>query len=244
MLILIDRANIDLIRETLDYLPIDGVTTNPTILANEGGDPLEVLRKIHSVLPEGSQLHVQVVSHDRESMVAEGRALRAEFGKHLHVKIPVTHEGFAAINMLASEGIPVTATGVHSTLQGFMAAQAGARYVAPYVNRMDNFGINGVRVATEIHQILRTHHLHADVLAASFKNSDQVLRLVEAGIGAITAAPSVLAALVANPITDVAIAAQDADFARQVGGEETFSDLIALAHQRDQQSLKVAQPEL
>ena len=78
MLILIDHANIDLIRETLDYLPIDGVTTNPTILANEGGDPLEVLRKIHSVLPEGSQLHVQVVSHDRESMVAEGRALRAE----------------------------------------------------------------------------------------------------------------------------------------------------------------------
>ena len=194
MLILIDHANVDAIAKTLEYLPIDGVTTNPTILYREGKEPLEVLHSIKQILPDGAQLHVQIVSQRADDMVAEA--------------------------------MQVTATGIHSSMQGFMAAKAGARYVAPYVNRMDNYGIDGVRVASEIHRTLRTYDLKADVLAASFKNSEQVLELVRQGVGAITAAPDVLAALIKNPATDAAIADQNRDFGILVGERRTWLDLI------------------
>ena len=214
MLILIDHANVDSIAKTLEYLPIDGVTTNPTILYREGKEPLEVLHAIKQLLPDGAQLHVQIVSQRADDMVAEARALRGEIGGNLFIKLPVTREGFAAI------------PGIHSSMQGFMAAKAGARYVAPYVNRMDNYGIDGVRVASEIHRTLRSYELKADVLAASFKNSEQVLELVRQGVGAITAAPDVLAALIKNPATDAAIADQNRDFGFLVGERRTWLDLI------------------
>ena len=159
MLILIDHANVDAIAQTLTYLPIDGVTTNPTILFREGKEPLEVLHQIKGILPDGAQLHVQIVSERADDMVAEARALRGEIGGNLFIKLPVTREGFAAIPRIVREGMQVTATGIHSSMQGFMAAKAGARYVAPYVNRMDNYGIDGVRVASEIHRTLRTYDL-------------------------------------------------------------------------------------
>ena len=212
MLILIDHANVDSIAKTLEYLPIDGVTTNPTILYREGKEPLEVLHAIKSVLPDGAQLHVQIVSQRADDMVAEARALRGEIGGNLFIKLPVTREGFAAIPRIVREGMQVTATGIHSSMQGFMAAKAGARYVAPYVNRMDNYGIDGVRVASEIHRTLRTYDLKADVFRQ--------------GVGAITAAPDVLAALIKNPATDAAIADQNRDFGFLVGERRTWLDLI------------------
>jgi len=153
-------------------------------------------------------------------------AARGEIGGNLFIKLPVTREGFAAIPRIVREGMQVTATGIHSSMQGFMAAKAGARYVAPYVNRMDNYGIDGVRVASEIHRTLRSYDLKADVLAASFKNSEQVLELVRQGVGAITAAPDVLAALIKNPATDAAIADQNRDFGFLVGERRTWLDLI------------------
>ena len=221
MLILIDHANVDSIAKTLEYLPIDGVTTNPTILYREGKEPLEVLHAIKQLLPDGAQLHVQIVSQRADDMVAEARALRGEIGGNLFIKLPVTREGFAAIPRIVREGMQVTATGIHSSMQGFMAAKAGARYVAPYV-----YGIDGVRVASEIHRTLRSDELKADVLAASFKNSEQVLELVRQGVGAITAAPDVLAALIKNPATDAAIADQNRDFGFLVGERRTWLDLI------------------
>ncbi len=226
MLILIDHANVEAIAETLTYLPVDGVTTNPTILYREGKEPLEVLHRIQEVLPEGAQLHVQIVSERADDMVEEARALRGELAGELFVKLPVTREGFKAIPRIVAEGIQVTATGIHSSMQGFMAAKAGARYVAPYVNRMDNYGIDGVRVATEIHRTLKSYGMEADVLAASFKNSEQVLELVRQGVGAITAAPDVLAALIKNPATDAAIAEQNRHFEILVGKKRSWKDLI------------------
>ena len=226
MLMLIDYANVQAIQETLTYLPVDGVTTNPTILYREGKEPLELLHQIQEVLPEGAQLHVQLVSERAAGMVEEAKALRSEIPGNLFVKLPVTREGFAAIPRIVAEGIQVTATGIHSSMQGFMAAKAGARYVAPYVNRMDNFGIDGVRVATEIHRTLKSYGMETDVLAASFKNSEQVLELVRQGVGAITAAPEVLAALIKNPATDAAIAEQNRHFEILVGERRTWKDII------------------
>lgn len=227
MLILIDDADVAAIADVLSYLPVDGVTTNPTILSRVGKDPVEVLREIRELLPARAQLHVQLVSTTTEGMIAEAKALCAELGNDLYVKIPVTREGYAAIPRVTDLGFRVTATGIHSSMQGFMAAKAGAKYIAPYVNRMDNYGIDGVRVAADIHKMLRTHELDSDVLAASFKNSEQVLELVRAGIGALTAHPDVLAHLVGNPATDAAIADQNDDFASLVGGRHTWTDLLS-----------------
>lgn len=228
MLMLIDHANVQAIQETLTYLPVDGVTTNPTILYREGKEPLDLLHQIQDVLPEGAQLHVQLVSERANDMCEEAKALRSELSGNLFVKLPVTREGFAAIPRIVAEGIAVTATGIHSSMQGFMAAKAGARYVAPYVNRMDNFGIDGVRVATEIHRTLKSYGMETDVLAASFKNSEQVLELVRQGVGAITAAPEVLAALIKNPATDAAIAEQNRHFEILVGERRTWKDIIEM----------------
>lgn len=226
MLILIDDADVKAIEDVLTYLPVDGVTTNPTILASTGRDPLKVLREIRELLPAPSQLHVQLVSTTTKEMLEEAKVLTAELGNDVYVKVPVTRAGYAAIPQVCARGLRVTATGIHSAMQGFMAAKAGASYIAPYVNRMDNYGIDGVRVAQDIHKMLRAHNMQADVLAASFKNSEQVSELVRAGVGAITAAPDVLAHLVINPATDWAIADQNNDFAELVGGSHTWTEII------------------
>ena len=226
MLMLIDHANVEEIQKVQEYLPIDGVTTNPTILYREGKEPLELLGRIRDVLPAGAQLHVQIVSQTHEDMVAEAKALRSAIPGNLFIKLPVTREGFKAIPRIVDEGIQVTATGIHSSMQGFMAAKAGARYVAPYVNRMDNYGIDGVRVASEIHRMLKTYGFNSDVLAASFKNSEQVIELIRQGVTAVTAAPDVLEALIKNPATDAAIADQNRDFGSLIGEKRTWSDLI------------------
>lgn len=229
MLILIDDADPQAIEDTLSYLPVDGVTTNPTILARHGEDPLATLKRIKEILPFGAQLHAQLVSTSTTEMLREAVALREALGEHVFVKVPVTRDGYAAMPKLKAQGFQITATGIHSAMQGFMAAKAGARYIAPYVNRMDNFGISGVRVAEDMHKMLRTQGIDADVLAASFKNTEQVLELVRAGIGAITAHPEVLAHLVGNPATEMAIAEQNQDFAGLVGGPQTWTDLVAAA---------------
>lgn len=226
MLILIDDADVQAIADVLTYLPVDGVTTNPTILSSTGRNPVTVLREIREMLPARAQLHVQLVSTTTDGMVNEAKALTTELGNDLYVKIPVTRAGYSAIPQVCALGFNVTATGIHSAMQGFMAAKAGAKYIAPYVNRMDNYGIDGVRVAQDMHKMLRAHDMDADVLAASFKNSEQVLELVRAGIGAITAAPDVLAHLVGNPATDWAIADQNNDFADLVGGSQSWVDLL------------------
>ncbi|WP_026460511.1 transaldolase family protein [Schaalia suimastitidis] len=226
MLILIDDADPEAIEDTLSYLPVDGVTTNPTILARYGADPLATLKRIKEILPFGAQMHAQLVSTRTAEMLREAAALREALGENIYVKVPVTREGYAAMPMLKQRGFLITATGIHSAMQGFMAAKAGCRYIAPYVNRMDNFGISGVRVAEDMHKMLRAQGLDADVLAASFKNSEQVLELVRAGIGAITAHPDVLAHLVGNPATEMAIADQNNDFAKLVGGTLNWADLI------------------
>lgn len=230
MQLLIDHASLPAIRQALDDFPIDGVTTNPSILAREGGSPLETLRSIRRLLPEDAVLHAQGVATSAESLVDEARALRGEFGDNFFVKIPVTPAGLRAIRILGKEGFPITATGVYSPMQAFVAAKAGARYVAPYVNRLDNMGVDGVEVVAQIQEIFRANALDSDVLAASFKNSRQVLSLARLGVGAVTMAPSVLASLVGHAATTAAISEQNGDLAKLIGQERTMLDLIDEAH--------------
>ncbi len=205
MKLIIDDAHIELIRRVYEFYPVDGVTTNPTILAKSGKNPYEVLKEIRAFIGEGAELHVQAVSKEAAGMVKEAKRIVSELGKNTFVKIPSVPEGFKAMKMLQEEGILVTATAVYTPMQAFLAAKCGASYTAPYINRIDNMGYNGIQVAKNIHDIFRNNQLKTEVLAASFKNSQQLLELCEYGIGASTVAPDVIEGLVKNPAITAAV---------------------------------------
>ena len=153
MKILIDDANIEKIKKIYEYYSIDGVTTNPSILAAEGRHPYEVLKEIRSFIGEEAELHVQVVSTNADEMIKEGYKIVEELGKNTYIKIPTIPEGLKAIKILSSQGYKVTATAIYTPMQGFLAAKAGANYAAPYVNRIDDLGTNGIEVSQKLHDI-------------------------------------------------------------------------------------------
>lgn len=223
MRLLIDDANLDEIRRLYDLYPIDGVTTNPSILARTGRNPYEVLREIRAFIGKDADLHAQVIAKDAEGMVKDAHAIVTELGDNTFVKIPCVPEGFKAMKMLTKEGIRTTGTAIYTSMQAYLAAKSGAFYVAPYVNRIDNMGYDGIRVAKEIQNIFDVHCMEAQILAASFKNSQQVLELCEYGIGASTVAPAVLDGFVNNIAITAAVDAFVADFEKVNGEGATMS---------------------
>lgn len=222
MKLIVDFANLDQIKEMYSYYPADGVTTNPSILAKEGKNPYEVLKAIREFIGSNAELHVQVVSLDAEAIVKEAHKIREELGFNTYVKVPVTREGLKAIKILAKEGVNITATAIYTQMQAFLAGKAGALYAAPYVNRIDNLGADGVKVAKEIHDIFKKNELKTEVLAASFKNSQQVLELAKYGVGAATIAPDVIEGLIKLDAVTCAVAAFTKDFEKLCGKGKTM----------------------
>ena len=221
----IDTADVAAIRRIYESFPVDGVSTNPSILAKCGRNPFEVLHEIRSIIGEDGELFVQAVSKDAEGMVKEAHRIVEELGKGTLVKIPCTPEGFKAMKQLKQEGIRFLGTAVYTAMQGFLAAKCGADYVAPYVNRIDNMGFDGVKVAKDIHDAICSHGLDSGLLAASFKNSQQVLELVKYGIKGVTVGPDVIDALVKNAAIDSAVDQFIQDFEGLVGKSRTMADL-------------------
>lgn len=215
MQLLIDSADITAIRHWLDVLPIDGVTTNPTILSKES-DPLARLLEIRETLAPRQQLHVQVTATETDDMVAEARHIVDRLGD-VFVKVPVTENGYRAMKRLVADGVRITATAVYTAFQGFAAIKAGAAYAAPYVNRIFTMGGDGIEVAVTLHEMLVAQGLEGNVLGASFKSAQQVAALAEAGIGACTVAPDVLAQVISHPATIPAVTQQNADLAGRLG---------------------------
>ena len=227
MKLLIDDADIREIKRLYDLYPIDGVTTNPSILARAGGDPAATLREIRAFIGDGALLFAQALAPTADGMVADAHRILEICGRqNTIVKIPSVPEGFKAIRMLRGEGIPTCGTVVYTPMQAFLAAKAGASYVAPYVNRIDNMGFDGVKVVKEIQDILDNNQLDCTVLAASFKNSQQVLTLCAYGIESATCAPAVIDALVRNLAVDGAVDDFRRDFAKLAGEGKTMADLI------------------
>ena len=224
MKLIIDDAHIDKIRKIYEYYPVDGVTTNPTILAKSGRQPYEVLREIREFIGDEAELHVQVTARAAEGMVEDAHKIIKELGKNTFVKIPSVPEGFKAMMALHGEGVKLTATAIYTPMQAFLAAKAGADYAAPYINRIDNMGYNGIKVARDIHDIFRNNGFKTEVLAASFKNSQQLLELCEYGVGASTVSPEVIFNLVKNEAITSAIDDFIADFEGLVGEGKTMKD--------------------
>ena len=135
------------------------MTTNPTILAKEGKNPYEVLMAIREFIGPDAELHVQVVGKNADLIYEEAHMIRKRLGNNTFIKVPVTREGLKAIKVLKKNGFPVTATAIYTHMQAFLAGKAGADYAAPYVNRIDNLGVDGIREAKEIHDIFRNNNM-------------------------------------------------------------------------------------
>ncbi len=225
MKILVDHADIDAIKKMYEIYPVDGVTTNPSILKKTGRNPYEVLKEIRAFIGAAADLHAQVVSRTAEGMVEEAHAMQEALGKNTFIKIPVVPQGLKAMKILAAQGVNITGTAIYNQMQGFLAGKAGAKYVAPYVNRIDNLGSNGVQVAKDIHDMLKKAGLDTEILAASFKNSQQVLELAKYGVGASTIAPDVIEGLIKVDAARCAVDVFTADFESLCGEGKTMANI-------------------
>ncbi len=224
MKILIDDANIENIKRIYNEYPMDGVTTNPSILAKGGRNPYEVLRQIRAFIGNKAELHVQVISDTTEGMVEEGRKIASVLGMNTFIKIPTVPAGLKAMRILSSEGFHVTATTIYTPMQAFLAAKAGADYAAPYLNRIDNQGYDGVEVTTQIQDIFNRTGMKTKILAASFKNTLQVQELCVYGVGAVTMTPDVIGNLIKNASVTSALEVFTEDFEKLCGEGKTMLD--------------------
>lgn len=224
MKILIDDANVDNIKRIYNYYPMDGVTTNPTILAKTGRQPYDVLKEIRSFIGSKAELHVQVISDTTEKMVEEGHRIADVLGLNTFIKIPTVPEGLRAMRILSTEGYHVTATTIYNPMQAFLAAKAGAEYAAPYLNRIDNLGSDGVMTTKNIQDIYSKSGLKTKILAASFKNTLQVQELCVYGIGAATMTPDVIDNLIRNASVTSAVEDFVSDFEKLCGEGKTMAN--------------------
>ncbi len=222
MKLLIDDADVSKIKALYSYYPVDGVTTNPTILAKSGKKPYEVLKEIREFIGENADLHVQVVSRTAEEMVQEAQAIREKLGANTFIKVPVVKEGVKAIKILSAQGVKITATAIYTPMQAYLAAKAGADFAAPYVNRIDNLGADGVKTTQIIHDIFKKNHFKTEVLAASFKNAMQVQELCAWGVGGATVSPDILDTFLHHAAVTAAVDTFTADFYNLCGEGKTM----------------------
>lgn len=205
MKLYLDSADTKAIKYYNEYLHIDGVTTNPSIVTKSGRGFEEVISEIIEVLSDDQSLFVQVVSEDFEGIMAEAQYINSLRSANTYVKIPVTPVGYKAIKECKKLGILVLATAVYTAEQGFLAAMAGADCVAPYVNRMDNLG-DGVQNVIELIEMLEINNMNCEVVAASFKNVNQVHQLMVAGVHCLTLPIDVVDKMFNNLHTNQAVA--------------------------------------
>ncbi len=225
MRIILDTANLEDIRYFNTYYPIEGVTTNPTILSKEGGDVLSLLKEIRAIIGDEKELHVQVIETEYEKILAEARAIVAFLGKNTFVKIPATDVGLRATKTLSDEGYGITVTAVLTAAQGLLASNAGAAYVAPYVSRLENICADGVGTVADLAEIFAVSGTSTEILAASFKTAKEVLDVATVGCHAATVGSDVLKKFLAHTTTDTSIAGFAADW-RAAFGECSLLDLL------------------
>src|SRR3989337_2687618 len=180
MKIFLDTANIASIKLYNDMGLVDGITTNPSLLAKEGGDPQKTMEEIVRIVKGDASL--EVVSTETSGMLDEARRLR-KYGNNVVVKCPMTAEGLKACRILTKEGIPVNVTLCFSVNQAILAAKAGAKYVSPFIGRLDDNGQDGMQVIREIVEIFRNYDWDCEVLVASIRHPLHVIEAAKLGAG-------------------------------------------------------------
>lgn len=206
MIYMADTADIEALKELYDFFPLEGVTTNPTILKNSGNKLSVAIDNILKLVGHG-MIHVQVMSEDASDIVREAKTYKSFFdiGDNFYAKIPVTPQGYKAMAILKDAGINVTATAIFTQQQALVSAKAGADFVAPYVSRLDNISSHGIEVVRDIVKNMTDFKLPTKVLAASFKTVDQIHRVSMNGSHSATVGPELLMQLIKHPMTDISV---------------------------------------
>lgn len=223
MIYILDTADLTAIKHCNEFYPLAGVTTNPSIISKENTEFWGLVKEIRSIIGKDKMLHVQTVQTEASKMVEEAKLLKKELGGDFYVKIPIGEEGLKATKELKKLGIGVTMTAIFTPAQALIAAKAGASFVAPYVNRLDNILGDGTDVVAQIVEQLEIYGLDCKVLAASFKNAEQVHKCALAGCHSVTVTADVLKALITHPMTDAAIEGFEKDW-NKAFGDKTILD--------------------
>ncbi len=225
--LMLDTANLCEIKNAMATLPADGVTTNPSILRREGNiDVYSHLSAIKELCGKGKCLHVQVISTDTDTMIAEAHRILERLGRQdTYIKIPATAAGIAAMKAMSAEGVKVTATATFSAMQGMLAALAGAEYIAVFFNRLQAQGGDPRAVISGLRDFIDNLGLNTKILAASFKNPAQVAEAFSCGAHSATVAPSVLTDGLSLSIAAAAVDSFTRDAAALCGRGKTMLDI-------------------
>ncbi len=202
MKLFLDTADIDEIREGASLGVIDGVTTNPSLIAKTGKTLKEVAREICEIVD--GPLSLEVVSTEAAGMIEEARSLAA-IHKNVVVKIPMIREGLKALNVISQEGIRVNVTLVFSPLQALLAAKNGAAYVSPFVGRLDDIATDGMNLVAEIIEVFDAYGFETEVLVASVRHPIHILQAAQLGADVATIPLKVLEQMLKHPLTDIGL---------------------------------------
>ncbi len=212
MKIFIDTANINEIKEANTWGIIDGVTTNPSLIAKEGRDLQEVINEICSIVD--GPISAEVISLECDKMVEEAMEL-VKLHKNIVIKIPMCIEGLKAVKILTEKGIKTNVTLIFSSQQALLAAKAGATYVSPFVGRLDDIGAIGAELISEIANIFEVHNIQTEIISASIRNPIHVSECAMAGSDIATIPFKVLEQMAKHPLTDIGIAKFLSDYEKQ-----------------------------
>lgn len=202
MKIFLDTANLQSIKMYNDMGLLDGITTNPSLLAKEGGDPQKAMEEITKIIK--GDVSLEVVATDYSGMMDEGHKLK-KYGQNVVVKVPMTPDGLKACKSLTKEGIPVNVTLVFSPNQAVLAAKAGAKYVSPFIGRLDDIGQDGMSLIAEIKQIFSNYDFKTQILVASVRHPMHVVEAAKIGADVVTLPPDVLGKMLKHPLTDIGL---------------------------------------
>ena len=214
----IDTANLDEIREAYDLGILDGVTTNPSLMAKEGITGEANIKAHYKAICDivDDKVSAEVIATDYEGMIREGKEL-AKLDDKIVVKIPMIREGIKAIHYFHKEGIRTNCTLIFSSGQALLAAKAGATYVSPFIGRLDDISFDGLELIAQIVHIYQNYGYETEVLAASVRHSMHLIKCAELGADVVTCPLKVITGLLKHPLTDSGLATFLADHAKAAG---------------------------
>lgn len=223
---MLDTANIAEIKKYVDMIPVSGVTSNPSIIKKEGKiDFFKHMNEIREIIGQERSLHIQVVQTDYKGVLADAHAITEKVDQNVFIKIPVNESGIKAIKELKAQGKNVTATAIYTKFQAYLAIAAGADYIAPYFNRMENQNIDAQLAIQEMVNEITRIKSSTKVLAASFKNVRQVNAALEAGAQAATMGTDIIKLALDMPSINQAVVDFTADWESVYGSGVPLTDL-------------------
>jgi transaldolase len=199
MKIFLDTANIVSIRHYSEMGMVDGITTNPTLLSKERGDPEEIIREIVKMVQ--GPISLEVISTEINQIMEEAHILQ-RYGSNVVIKVPMIPDGLKAVKKLKDEGIDTNVTLVFSANQALLAAKAGASYVSPFIGRLDDIGNEGMNLIRDINQIFKNYQYNTKILVASIRHPIHVIESAKAGADVVTLPPDILGKMFSHPLTD------------------------------------------